>query len=118
MKIETREDALLVCFDFWLNNAVTGTSCKWKWRGWTAMGGDVEYCDHHCPCCEFIGSDGRACGCRDCPIKWGHGKVTRSYRCVRSECGKWANAKNHKERSKWALAIAVLALEALCPAPE
>ncbi len=103
MKVETREDALLHCFDLWLWAAVTGSKHKEDWPGLKKNGGYLEYCLHDCPACEYSES------CEHCIIKW------KEECCVHagSEFSKWDNARTKQERTKWALRIAALALDAL-----
>lgn len=110
MKIETREDALLHCFDLWLWLAETGSRDKEDWPGWERNFGYLEGCSYDCPCCGYTEGD-----CLKCPIVWsgvdgGYG----GYPCCQegAEFDKWANA-NEEESKKWALEIAILALEAL-----
>ena len=103
MKVKTREDALLHCFDLWLWLAVTGSANKSEWPGWEFNGGYLDKCGFNCPACHY------AEDCNLCPIKWAD-SVCYYYG---SEYSGWAEAETYRIRSKWALRIATLALEAL-----
>ena len=103
MKVETREDALLHCFDLWLWLAVTGGKLKYLWPGWKAQGGYLEHCFAHCPTCEYTNV------CATCIINWNGIDCNTDD----GEFKKWGNAKTKQERTKWALKIAALALDAL-----
>ncbi len=101
MKIETRTDALIQCFNLWLWAGVTGIERKCDWPGWKSNGGYLEYCSAWCPICEYSNC------CAVCIIKWSNGS------CDNSEFYEWAYAETKQERIKWALKIAALALDAL-----
>jgi len=118
MKVKTKQDALLHCFDLWMWCAVTGKTDKNNWPGWKRKGGYLEACVNVCPLCEFcFGNDLNDDPdtvvddpvCQNCPIKWSGGDC----QSIDSEFFKWANATLPKARSKWALEIAILALKAL-----
>lgn len=112
MKIKSREDALLHCFDLWLWLALNPDKVcgsKQLWPGWEERGGYLDYCYRNCPCCEFAPTD-----CNRCPIKWSY-TGSKDYMCEYSEYRKWRNSKTLEDRTKWALEIAILALEALNP---
>ncbi len=104
MKIETREDALLHCFDLWLWLAVTGSPGKDRWPGWEKNGGHLESCLHDCPVCGHSRQI-----CSHCIIKWKKAWCDDE----EAEYGKWTNAESKQERTKYALEIAALALDAL-----
>jgi len=112
MKVETREDALLHCFDLWLWLAGNPNLSKWGWPGWTKNGGYLKHCYMDCPCCELFYTEK---SCHECPLKWSNGG--RKYMCERSEYGHWRRAVMRvggvEGRKKWALEIAILALEGL-----
>jgi len=109
MKIKTREDALLHCFDLWLWLAVTGTLVKADWPGWMENGGHLEPCQAHCPACDYTKrGDWEDCT-SSCPLKWTNGWCNDSD----GEFCKWNHAQSKKDRKKWALEIAILALKAL-----
>ncbi len=102
MKVETREDALLHCFDLWIWLAVTGKRDKKEWPGWKIKGGYLESCTDECPACEVSTT------CEYCIIRW---RVIGD--CTDSEFDDWCYAPDTKNRSEVALKIASLALEAL-----
>ena len=108
MKIKTKEDALLHCFDLWLWLAVTGNDRKFNWPGWEENGGYLEPCVSYCPVCEFSNIDSID-SCKDCAVNWpgGHCNVTFS------PFYQWCGSEMEEKRSKWALEIAILALKAL-----
>ena len=104
MIAQTREEALLDCFDLWLWIAVTNGH-KFEWPGWKTNGGYLELCTSFCPACEF------STEC-DCIIKWGScgGHCNSSG----SPFYYWHNGRpSKKDRKKYALQIATLALKAL-----
>jgi len=112
MKVETREDALLHCFDLWLWLACNpARKFKEDWPGWEENGGYLEHCNCYCPCCHYVYNyvykrDFEQC--QDlCPIKWS------DIWCMTGEFGSYCTATTNKERTKWALKIAELALDAL-----
>ncbi len=112
MKIQTKEDALLTCFDLWIDLAASGSKDKSSWVGWKRNGGDIDDCVDYCPCCEYsiiiVKVKGLIDSCKKhCPIKWSDGH------CEDSEFGDWLHAETPEESSKCALKIATLALEAL-----
>ena len=114
MKIKTREDALLHCFDLWLWLAVTGGRSKSKWPGWKSNGGYLDMCELGCPVCEYSHLYPRSCcGNRECIIAWNSvdGSCCNDDRAT--EYQKWGNALNSQTRTKWALKIAALTLDAL-----
>ncbi len=112
MKIKTREDALLHCFDLWLWLAVTGND-KGDWPGWKFRGGHLERCECLCPVCGYTKRDWskpKVYSCENsCLIKW-NGRWCES---ITAEYSRWSRSKTKKDRKKWALEIAILALEAL-----
>ncbi len=113
MKIKTKRDALLTCFDLWIWIAATGSTMKSDWPEWAFNGGEIETCLHSCPCCEFARKvQKRECDHNDppvCPVTWANIYCEFGG----SEFGSWYRARSEEEREKCALAIAVLALEAL-----
>ena len=110
MKVETKEDALIHCFDLWLWCAVTGKN-KYDWPGWGFNGGYLNPCQFDCPCCEYVGYDGYEQNkvlCDECPISWG---VARCF--YGSVFLEWECARTVANRKTAALKIATLAMEAL-----
>lgn len=105
----SKRDALLHCFDLWMWLAVTGRY-KAEWPEWEHNGGDVGCFDSNCPMCEYV--EGRGLDCGGCPINW-----TEEPEGICTECDSpfehWSNATSARERKKYALEIAVLALETL-----
>ncbi|KKM94057.1 hypothetical protein LCGC14_1202170 [marine sediment metagenome] len=107
MKVETKTDALLHCFDLWLWMAVTGEKDKDEWPGWKRNGWYLENCFADCPACEYM--ENKKIDCNKCIISWpktecdGAGGLFRRWR--------WSETK--KEKKQLALEIAILALEAL-----
>ena len=96
----TKEEALTDCFDLWLSLAVSGDAHKNLSHVWKINGGWMGNYEARCPCCEF----GRCC-----IIAWPGGD------CVR-EKGPfilWSRSKTPADRTKYALKICVLALDAL-----
>ena len=111
MKVKTKEDALLHCFDLWLWLACNPDGDKLGWPGWELNDGYLEECDNQCPCCEFTDEDK---GCDDCPIdKWATDSTTRCYRYHKGEFRLWEDAINSEEKTRYALDIATLALDSL-----
>lgn len=113
MKIETRKDALLHCFDLWLWLAVTGSRDKCGWPGWKSRGGYLDVCEMGCPVCEYSTLRPELdCNRRGCIIAWNsvdgccNDNGTTEYQ-------QWNSARNRQTRTKWALKIAALALDAL-----
>jgi len=104
MKIITREDALLHCFDLWLWLAVTGKKHKENWPGWEFNGGYLEKCFADCPVCKYSED------CETCIISWTGEDCSESHK---GEFYKWRKATTKQEHTKWALKIAGLALDAL-----
>lgn len=108
MKVETKEDALLHCFALWLWLAMNPGDKKSEWPGWVFNGGDVEKCLFNCPCCEVYWQN-----CSNCPIAW-NDDANDSFRCrcenTDSPFFKWLDTGR---RSKYAMQIAVKAMEAL-----
>ena len=103
MEIETKRDALLHCFDLWLWLAVTGAAHKMEWPGWKFNGGYLGNCENNCPCCGYA-------SCSQCPIDiWANGYCESED----SPFTNWFKSQTKTERSKWALEIAILALDAL-----
>ncbi len=49
MRVKTKEDALLHCFDLWLWLALNPGMAKGHWPGWDYL----EPCQSNCPCCEY-----------------------------------------------------------------
>ena len=109
MKVKTKEDALLHCFDLWLWLAVTGSPYKEKWSGWKENSGYLEKCDSDCPCCEYHKIKRGRCN-ENCILNWCGGYGCKEFG---DEFSTWTDATSSKNRSKWALEIAILALEAL-----
>jgi hypothetical protein len=109
MKVKTREDALLHCFDLWLWLALNPEKRKENWPGWKFNGGYLEECSGDCPCCDYKVSIKNSSCTTHCPIKWTDGHCLSSG----SEYIEYIYAKTFKERTKWALKIAELALDAL-----
>jgi len=107
MKIETKEDALLHCFDLWLWLALNPASYKDDWPGWELNGGYLKSCRSLCPVCEYGLSGVRQYCNEKCLIKW------TGERCVEGEFSEWSVAETPKARTKWALKIATLALNEL-----
>lgn len=116
MQVKTKEDALLHCFDLWLWLAMNPRKGKREWPGWKAQGGYLQDCQYECPACEYVKRDwdfemDKSCE-DDCIISWSDRWCEDS----KAEFRLWKNPKNTaKDRTKWALEIAILALEALCP---
>jgi len=107
MKIKTRKNALSQTFYLWIWCAVNPDKSKTKCPIWKMNGGYLEHCKGCCPCCEYLE---QLClqSCEiDCPINW-----SGSW-CFSGEYGKYQKAKTFKDRTKWALKIAELALDAL-----
>ncbi len=109
MKIETREDALLHTIDLWLWLAVTGNRFKGQWPGWEDRGGYLGDCLHDCPVCHFTAIGNFRTKCKKCPIKWSKNKCW----LFGGEFKRWESGATIETRKKWALEIAILALEAL-----
>ncbi len=109
MKIETREDALLHCFDLWLWLTVNPFSRKDRWVGWEDNGGYLEAIINDCPVCEYMEAIKEDPLCENCTIKWGARHCTVRGSAYRA----WRDSKTEEDRKKWALEIAILALEAL-----
>ena len=108
MKIKTKNDSLLHCFDLWLWLAVTGDTRKYEWPGWKENGGYLEKCSQHCPACAFSSPEDLM-DCSDCVVKWpdGHCNVKES------PFYQWYGSQTKRTRSKYALEIVILVLEAL-----
>jgi len=117
MEIETKEDALVACFGLWIDMSITGGSHKRSSSVWEENGGWIERCLNNCPCCEFAKSQKKPeelHRCHYCPIKWGGNR--KRYMCegVGAAFNKWyAYDGTKKDRTKWALKIATLSMEAL-----
>ncbi len=111
MKVKTKTDALLHCFDLWLWLAVTGADHKSFWPGWEFNGGYLEECCHDCPVCDYglVVSINDLCN-EKCIIKWKNNHCNEKRG---AQFYNWDNAKTERARKKWALEIAILALEAL-----
>lgn len=116
MKIETKEDALLHCFDLWLWLALNPDKEKWDWPGWKNKGGHLEDCENDCPCCEYREYvEHKICyanSCHNtCSVKWKGGNCLN----FKSEYKEWGRLfpNETEDRKKWALEIAILALEAM-----
>ncbi|KKM66285.1 hypothetical protein LCGC14_1482680 [marine sediment metagenome] len=105
MKIETRLDGALWCFDLWIWMAITGSSNKYEFPHWDINGGELESTIVFCPVCDIPGK------CEDCVIKWDGDKYIH---CTNSNSPylKWSRAISDKEHSRLALKIAELALDA------
>ena len=73
MKVETKEDALIHCFDLWLWLSLHPNEQKSDWPGWYWNGGYLSECNHNCPVCEYdlvVNNN----GCEpDCLISWTSG---------------------------------------------
>lgn len=113
MKIKTREDALLHCFDLWLWLAITGSDKKSEWPGWNFNGGYLERCIFwNCPTCEYTHNTHFVGGCNNaCLLNWSSGNRKCNYKG--GEFWEWRHAVTIEDRKKWALEIAILALEAM-----
>lgn len=113
MKVKTREDALLHCFDWWLWLACNPTRKKYEWPGLKSNGGYLEKCDHNCPCCEYA-SHITCTTCENCILKWsGENAGCIGTKINPGEFRIWKNAETPKEKTKWALKICELCIDAL-----
>jgi len=115
MKIETREDALLWCFTLWMDMARTGNSRKSESWVWKTKGGGLFKCEYDCPACQYVHINLGEPNYRECaavcPIKWS--SINNHCCSVNSEFMKWKYSTTKTDNKKWALEIAILALEAL-----
>lgn len=104
MKIKTAQDALNHCFDLWLWLALNPYSSKCDWPGLATNGGYLKALWQYCPLCELSFQD-----CARCKKLIGVDLCTSQM----SPYGRWTNATTASSRSKAALEIAIIALEAL-----
>jgi hypothetical protein len=110
MKVKTREDALLHCFDLWLWLALNPDKIKVDCPIWKSNGGYLEtLTGAHCPCCDYKCLIKNSWCSTHCPIKWKGGHCLENA----SEFMKYNDSTTFKARTKWALKIAELALDAL-----
>jgi len=113
MKIKTREDALLHCIDLWLWLALHPEKTKIHWPGWKFNGGYLQEYTALCPCCAYTHNIGK--DCTHCPIQWCKDKNKWFNPCLADDSPyrKWTLTRNFKNRTKLALKIVELAIEAL-----
>jgi len=113
MRIKTKEDALLHCFDLWLWLALNPEKGKRDWPGFELNGGYLETPEEFCPCCEYMAEANL--DCKDCIIKWSTDHTDKSKWCCnpKFEFRNWRNSMLLPESTLWALEIAILALTAL-----
>lgn len=104
MKIKTASDALNHCFDLWLWLAWHPYSSKCNWPGLISNGGYLEALWQYCPLCELYFQN-----CVRCK------KLINVDLCTSqmSPYNQWTRATLASSRSKAALEIAIIALEAL-----
>jgi len=116
MRIKTKEDALLHCFDMWLWLALNPTKDKSQWPGFATNGGYLKLYNTttNCPICELNVKGEASCISDDtennCIIKWKTGHCNRKG----SEFYSWNNKKiSKRRRTELALRICALSIEAL-----
>ncbi|MBU1621761.1 MAG: hypothetical protein KKF27_20390 [Gammaproteobacteria bacterium] len=100
-------EALEACFDLWLSLAVSSSKDKEESLIWEENGGWLAYCTAECPCCEYTKS--KNYNCNKCPIKW-QGNYCEN---DNSPYRKWWLSETNLERTKYALEICILSLEAI-----
>jgi len=113
MIVETKEDAVLHCFDLWLWMACNPEEPKHMWPGWLSNGGYLGCCMLECPCCEYQGNnDDEDFPCNViCPLTWTVGGEWCGD--ADSPYKKWINSKTSSEKTEYALEICALAIDAM-----
>ena len=113
MIVKTKEDALLHCFDLWLWMACNPERLKEDWPGWIRNGGYLGRCMSHCPCCEYKeNNNDENMSCENiCPLTWtvGGDWCGNDY----SPYGKWNSTIRLSLKTKYALEICALAIDAM-----
>jgi len=106
-KNETK--ALEACFDLWLWLALNPNMFKYEASIWKRNGGWLTYCRADCPCCEYASNRIVTEYCPNCPIKWPGSRCQSD----KSPFWKWEQTLSLSDRTKYALEICVLSLEAI-----